>query len=131
MEERAACQDTDMKERAACQEMYRHERAFYLTCNRVFTWYNSIVLKHGKGGMMPRRQQAVRVTPPPLPATKQDLLAIRKHSHEPSLIDECQEVHELVWEDQDYQPYWLAFQNDQAITGSVLWDEVHIVQKIK
>jgi hypothetical protein len=74
---------------------------------------------------------SVRPALPPLPATTEDLIARRRHKEVRSLIDDAEEVHQVLWEDQEYRKYFNAAYNDQAVEGSLDADDFMAVSMIR
>ena len=73
----------------------------------------------------------VRPALPPLPSTTQGLMARRRHKDIRSLIDETEEVHQVLWEEQEYRKYFNAAYNDQAVEGSLAADDFMAVSMVR
>jgi hypothetical protein len=58
-------------------------------------------------------------------------MARRRHKDIRSLIDETEEVHQVLWEEQEYRKYFNAAYNDQAVEGSLAADDFMAVSMVR
>ena len=74
----------------------------------------------------------LRPSAPPLPATVQDLDAMRKLKKPLiSLNDIVEEINRKLWDDPDYQRYLSAIWPDETIEGSFVHDDTRAVMMIQ
>ena len=64
------------------------------------------------------------VAPPPLPATKKDLLAQRVGQMRRTLNDMVEEAHISLYEDERYNSFLNAVYDEQAVEGSLSADNI-------
>lgn len=79
----------------------------------------------------PNTSAVARPKPAPLPATQDDLLARKTMMAQKNLNDEVDEIHFALWSDQSYQDYLDAVYDEQAIEGSLAFDDSEAARAIR
>ena len=76
-------------------------------------------------------QIAARPAPAPLPATVQDLEAMRKVFHQPTLNDRVDAIHVKLWADDGYRAFLDAVYDEDAVEGSLSADNIFAAMMIR
>jgi hypothetical protein len=72
-----------------------------------------------------------KVRPIPLPSTVEDLVAARKIAQVKTLNDYVDEVHEALWNDEEYRRLLESVYNEDAVEGSLIADDLLAAQMIR
>lgn len=75
--------------------------------------------------------KAIRPHAPPLPATREDLLARRKFMQKPTLNDEVDRIHFDLWVDEKYQALLEGVYDEQCVEGSLSADNLMAAMMIR
>jgi hypothetical protein len=76
-------------------------------------------------------QPATRLAPRPLPVTVQDLEAMRKVFHQPTLNDRVDTIHIQLWANDGYRRLLDAVSDEDAVEGSLSADNVFAAVMIR
>jgi len=72
-----------------------------------------------------------RPAPKPLPATVQDLEAMRKVFHQPTLNDRVDAIHTRLWMNDQYRRFLDAVYDEDAVEGSLSADNLFAAMMIR
>lgn len=73
----------------------------------------------------------MRPSAPPLPATVEDLDALRKFKKRPSLNDIVEQINRALWNNPEYQKYLSAIWPEETVEGSFICDDIRAVEMIQ
>jgi hypothetical protein len=68
---------------------------------------------------------------PPLPATKQEFEALNRLKRRPTIVDRVQPYVVKLWENSEFQKLVDAIDPSEAVTGSLLMDDVLAAQMVQ
>lgn len=77
------------------------------------------------------RREIHRPSPPPLPATRGEMLAQRKGDPHKTLNDHIEEIHSALYEDAKYQRFLDAVYDEDAVEGSLAADNLEAARMIR
>jgi hypothetical protein len=72
-----------------------------------------------------------RPLPPPLPATVDDLLSLRKSNRLRSLNDDVDDIHLRLWEVDKYREYLTQIWREDTVEGSFIADDISAATMIR